>query len=500
MSVNADYQAIIFDMDGVLTDTRDYHYTSWKQTFDEYLLSKGVKTEFTHQDYNDYVDGKIRSEGIQSFLSSRGLEITEDQVNRLGNLKNSYFQKNILSGRLSPFREVEQTLKKLHSKGVKLAVVSASENCRKILESLHLTDLFDEILDGTDAKTLHLRGKPENDYYLTMLNHLGVDAHYCALVEDSISGVLAGKKSNLTVFGMSRTNQTSPEKLIEAGADYVISDITPVIDIPNALKHWNDVLLRLNDKEPALFLDFDGTISEIVSHPDDASLVPGVKEVLFTCSRSLKVAIISGRDRMDVKTRVGIDDIFYAGNHGQDISGPGCFHYTYDTADQYLPSLEKFNLSIESLLLGIEGLIIERKKYCTAIHFRMTNPDAERTIRDKVQSTMMTFPELRVREGKKVLEVLPDIEWGKDQAVLKLVEVLNLDLKKIIPIFIGDDTTDEEAFVGLKDKGLCIRVANDTNLNTHAHYYLSDPNEVKQFISLISNKFSGTIKRWRSLN
>lgn len=500
MALAADYQAIIFDMDGVLTDTRRLHFASWKKTFDDFFKETDLKYRFDESDYNKFVDGKVRSSGIQDYFQSIGIQLTARQIDKLSLTKNTFFQSFINSGSLYSFQEVKKTLISLRDKGIKLGVVSSSENCRLILSTLHLESFFDAILDGSDGKKLKLHGKPDIDYYQVILRTLGVDSHFSALIEDSIAGIQAGKRSSMTVFGMCRENQNLPETLLKAGADYVIKDLGQIDEIPHAIEKWDDLVMKIDGKEPALFLDFDGTISNIVSRPEEATLIPGIKDVLLACSKSLKLAVISGRDRTDVKGRVGIDDIFYAGSHGFDMSGPGCFHYSYDQAEQFLSSLEKFNLTIGSLLFGIQGLILERKKFCTSIHYRLVKEEDVIFLKTRIREIILGYPMLKIRDGKKVLEVLPQVDWGKDKAISKLVEVLNLDLTNYIPVFIGDDTTDEEAFYGLKDNCLCLRVCDVENAKTHAHYHLKNPQEVIMFLSLIKDKYAGASKRWRNGN
>jgi trehalose 6-phosphate phosphatase len=493
------YKAIILDLDGVITDTRSAHFQSWKKLFDNYFKDHGEDLSFSKEDYVQFVDGKTREEGIKSYLSAKGVELPQKEIDLLKEEKNQFYLESLEKNPPEVFSDSLESLKDWKTRGVPLAVVSSSENCRFILKKLHLDHFFETCVDGTEGKKLHLKGKPEPDYFLKASELLGISPSDCALVEDSLTGVIAGKKALFkTVYGMSRFGQTSRTELYASGADTVISSLRELETRRHAILNWDDFKDHVGDKEIALFLDFDGTISEIVPEPDKASIKPHAIPVLQELAKAFKVAVMSGRDRSDIKLRVKLENIFYAGCHGFDMSGPGCFQYKLDNIEKPLSDLENATLLAVDMLSEISGVIVEQKLFGTAIHYRMTT-----TIRDEefvlntVRRIAGNFPSLKIKEGKKVFELVPAIDWGKGKAVQKLIEILNLDTTHTIPVYFGDDETDEDAFLALHGRGIGIKVDKDLSSVTNADYLLNDPDEVIHFLKMILKEFGGEERKWR---
>lgn len=491
------FEAVIFDLDGVLVDTRLLHFSSWEKVFNEYLITKKTESLFTFEDYLSHVDGKPRREGISDFLKSRGLVDEAPVIDELADKKNKIFHEILDADLPEVFPNTIPAIERLKLYNISVAVVSSSANGRFILEKLNLSHHFSVIIDGHLGKNLNLKGKPAPDYFLEASKRLGLSPDQCCVVEDALAGIKAAKQGNFRmIYGLERIGESLSLALYNAGSDMVISSLTQIGSVPNALLCWDKIQWSFNNKDVALFLDFDGTLTDIAATPDSVMFSNTTKKILQLCSQSMKVAIISGRDRLNVKSIVGLDHVFYAGCHGFDISGPGCFHFSVDSIENSLKSLETATLLFESKLSGFSGVIIERKKFGTAVHYRLADQKKHDLIIEDLKTILHSFPDLKAKDGKKVFEIIPNVEWGKASAINKLTEILNIDKSKTILIFIGDDKTDEEAFVELDDSCLKIRIDQSGHAFTNADYHLKDPFEVMVFLTRILQSHAGKLKRW----
>lgn len=490
------FSALVLDVDGVVTDTRKHHLRAWKKVFDEILSTRGL-SEFTPSDYERFVDGKPREDGIASFFNSRGISLEASEVRSIGDAKNEFYLGLLEEDPPKTYDDFLEAHTFWESQGLILIAVSSSKNARMILDRAGVASKFETIFDGTDALALKLRGKPAPDIFLQALKSNNLTPEDSALVEDSVAGISAGRSGNYKfVFGMSRQGQTASSVLYRSGADAVVSSLREVGILKNGLLNWTDFLARVGDREVALFVDFDGTLTDIVDDPKDAQLSESMRALLETCSKSFKVSVISGRDRVDVKQRVGIESVFYSGCHGLEISGPGCFHFEVEEVSKLLPRLEEATLLLTSKFSHISGVLIERKRYSTALHYRMVTGVPEERVEREALEALRGFGELRIKLGKKVIEILPNVNWDKSLAVEKISEILAIDPRLTVPIYIGDDTTDEDVFVAYRRKGICMKVCDDEYLK-NAHYALASPREVHRFLELLAREFAGEQKRWK---
>jgi len=249
--------------------------------------------------------------------------------------------------------------------------------------------------------------------------------------------------------------------------------------IPSALEHLQDVAGRSG--RPAVFLDYDGTLTPIVSQPENAWLSDSMRQTLRELAARGPVAILSGRDLDDVRRRVNIDSIVYAGSHGFDIAGPHGLRR--QMATESLSNLDMAEKELHEALDGISGARVERKCFSVAAHYRNVNEDDLAKMEQVVGEVAMRHRELRRINGKKVYELLPDVAWGKGKAVLWLLETLGLEFRSggIRPIYIGDDRTDEDAFRALEQRGIGILVSEQSQ-PTAARYSLKNPAEVERFL------------------
>jgi len=230
-----------------------------------------------------------------------------------------------------------------------------------------------------------------------------------------------------------------------------------------------------------LFLDYDGTLTPIVKRPELAILSKKRKVILKKLSRSpkLTIAIISGRKLADVKKTVGLNNIYYAGNHGFEISGPG-IKLVHPKAQKYKPYLKQIAAKLKKSLKNISGIIIEDKDLCLSLHYRLAKSKDLKKIKTIFNRTIKPLKKhVKITFGKKILEVRPKINWHKGKAVLWLFKKLSQN-KKDIPIYIGDDQTDEDAFKALRKKGLTIRVGKSKG--SRAQQCLKDIDSVYTFL------------------
>lgn len=238
----ADFDAVIFDLDGVVTRTATVHARAWKQVFDEYLERRAAVSGEPFQpfqiesDYPRYVDGKPRYDGVRSFLASRGIELPEgrpddppdgETVCGLGNRKNLLYNESLEEGGVEVFRDTVQQIGAWRDMGLRTAIVSSSKNCEAVLRAAGLADLFDVRVGGIEAERFGLKGKPDPDIFIKAAELLGVEPGRAVVFEDAVSGVQAGRAGGFGwVIGVDRVG--AREVLLESGADTVVSDLREI--------------------------------------------------------------------------------------------------------------------------------------------------------------------------------------------------------------------------------------------------------------------------------
>ena len=248
--------------------------------------------------------------------------------------------------------------------------------------------------------------------------------------------------------------------------------------LPSALAASADLARQLQSKRPVLFLDYDGTLTPIVARPDLAVLSQSVRSTLTALADRWPVAIVSGRDRADVQRLVGIDNLIYAGSHGFDIRGPDlCSEH----GASFLADLDSVEQELRQTLVSINGVLLERKRYSLAVHVRGLPPHKAIAVEGVVDTALSRRARLRKGTGKMVFELLPRLDWNKGKAVLHILERLHPAGTGVLPIYIGDDRTDEDAFIVLAGRGVGILVAESPR-ETDANYTLRDPEEVNRFL------------------
>jgi len=265
-------------------------------------------------------------------------------------------------------------------------------------------------------------------------------------------------------------------------------------ELPSALAGLavaDPILEELHGRRAVVFLDYDGTLTPIVERPEDALLSEETRQAVRRLARRCPVAVVSGRGLDDVRGLVGIEEIYYAGSHGFRIAGPHGSRLTHDAGVRFVPAVERAERALREALGTIAGAQIESKGVSVAVHCRRVAPDRRREVEEAVRAVAGAHAgQLALTRGKMVFELRPDLDWHKGRAVTWLLEALDLDRPETLPIFVGDDTTDEDAFGALEDRGLGILV-RDERRPTTARYALEDPLQVRLFIEALAAELAG---------
>ena len=260
--------------------------------------------------------------------------------------------------------------------------------------------------------------------------------------------------------------------------------------LPNALTYLDDVRGPVDGPRLAVFLDYDGTLTPIVDRPQDAVLSAEMRDVVARLAERCTVCVVSGRDRPVVQQLMGLDDLVVAGSHGFDIASPdGAVRR--DEGARFAELLTEVRSELESGAAGIHGALVEPKAASVALHYRLV-PEADRArAGELVDVVLERHPgQLKVTPGKMVYEVQPAFDWDKGKAVRYLLEALRLG-DDVRPIYLGDDVTDEDAFVALRGRGLGIVVHGpwdhgDPDRPTAADYRLDSVDEVRLFLDQLA--------------
>jgi trehalose-phosphatase len=433
------YAAVILELDGVLTRTARQHARAWKEMSDDFL------------------------EPVETF---------DDAV---------------------------EQLRRWREQGLGTALITSSRNGRRVLAAAGLEDEFDVVVDGTDAERLGIRGKPAPDIFLHAAAELGVEPANAIVVDGGLSGVEAGRAGDFgLVVGVARNGE---QGLRAVGADVVVRDLREVAGRvargPDDADEGGDaagsrgsapgvaarLIGELEDRRLVLFFDYDGTLTPIVRRPEDATLSDAMRSLLRELAAHVTVGIVSGRDLDDVRSMVALDELYYAGSHGFDVRGPGGLRMQHQEARTRLPELDAAEAELRGRLESIDGVRVERKGFAVAVHYREADEAEVANVGAAVDDAIDRHAGLRKKGGKKIFELQPDVAWDKGRAVRWLLEQLELTGPDVLPVYVGDDETDEDAFEILSGDGdgagVGIRVGSPHE-PTRATYHLRDPHELER--------------------
>ncbi|CAL5323301.1 unnamed protein product [Camellia sinensis] len=277
-----------------------------------------------------------------------------------------------------------------------------------------------------------------------------------------------------------------------------------LIEHPSALRCFKDMISNAKGKKIVVFLDYDGTLSPIVNDPNRAFMSDSMRSAVCEVARRFPTAIISGRSRDKVYEFVKLDEVYYAGSHGMDIRGPPRQLKTYDgkyqtkdfdikgndfvifqPAQEFLPKIKEMLSELEKKTSKIQGVMIEDNRFCISVHYRHVHQEDYDMLQERVQCVLAKYSTFHLTKGKKVMEIRPSIKWNKGDAVEYLLDTLGLaSSSDVLPIYIGDDRTDEDAFKVVRSRGGegYPIIVSSTPRETMASYSLRDPSEVFSFL------------------
>jgi alpha,alpha-trehalase len=447
-----------------------------------------------------------RYEGVRRFLAARGLDLPEgdagddglDSVRGLGNAKNRRFRAWLAARQVPVFDDAREAIETLRAAGIAVGVFSASRNARPVLESAGLDRALDAILDGAEAAERGLPPKPDPAMPTEAAARLGVAPDRAIVVEDAVAGVEAGARGRFgLVVGLVRQSdraaaETRRLALRAAGADLVTPDLRRLLmpdrsglrtlgRLPALWSRAEDVEARAGGRRLSVFLDFDGTLAPIVPDHTAARPAEGISEALAALARVCPVAVVSGRDLADVRARVGVSGAIYAGSHGFDIAGPGGLEARPEEAEGFLGALDAAERALRDRLAGVAGAEVERKTFAIAVHYRNVAAAEVPEVAQAVEAVAAAHPDLRKGRGRKVFELQPRVDWDKGRAVAWLLEHTAMGADGRLPLYVGDDLTDEDAFAALIDRGLSVAVRG-ADRPTLADYALEGPDDVGRFL------------------
>ncbi|GER34326.1 haloacid dehalogenase-like hydrolase superfamily protein [Striga asiatica] len=343
-----------------------------------------------------------------------------------------------------------------------------------------------------------------------MFMHLSYVADQ-AMVKENIRKLYMAMGLQKWIYGLRTVEPTCPENDSSVIADEQpngpnLADtryISWLNDHPSAIASFNGMMNSAKGKQIVVFLDYDGTLSPIVNDPDRAFMSDPMRSAVREVARYFPTAIISGRSRDKVYEFVKLDEVFYAGSHGMDIKGPplnvksygeyqistqdekGNESTIFQPAKEYLPVIKKMLKELKRRTCDIPGALVEDNRFCISVHYRHVLDEDYGTLEEIVHNLLSEYYSLfHITRGKKVLEIRPTIKWNKGDALTYLLETLGFsNSTNVLPFYLGDDKTDEDAFKVLtnSDNGYPILVSS-TPKETLALYSLRDPPEVLSFL------------------
>ncbi|OBB23320.1 trehalose-phosphatase [Mycolicibacterium elephantis] len=496
------HDAVIFDLDSVVTDAASTHAAAWKTVLDEFLARRPASdyedhSPFTDDEYRRLIDGKPRLEGVTDFLASRGISLPEgsrsdadgDTVWGLVHRKERTLPGQLDAG-VRVFDSTIRLVRQLSAAGVKTAICSSSRNCEEVLASAGLSDLFTVRVDGLLADELGLAGKPDPAMLLEAARRVGADAERTVVIDHAEAGVRAARAGGFALV-VAVDREGHADGLLGLEADAVVADLaevelregdTRMSRLPNALHSYGQLIGVLSGRRPIVCLDFDGTLSEIVTDPGTATLVDGAAEALVKLAAHCPVAIVTDRDLDDIRERVDIPGVWYAGSLGFELAGPDGNRYQNDAAAAAMPVLAKVAAELRAEFDGNPGVRVEHKRFSVAVHHHDVAPEQ---VTGVVAATRRCARQhgLRVAHGLKIAELRPNIDWNKGAAIAWICERINQP-GRVVPIYLGDDPTDEDAFDALRFDGIGIVVRHDGDGDrpSAAQFRLDGAAEVRRFL------------------
>ncbi len=387
--------------------------------------------------------------------------------------------------------------RQLRRAGVGTAVVSSRDGAETPYAA-GPPEMFDVCVDGPPGNT-------DPAQLVEAAARAGARAGRCAVLADTADGVSAGREGGFAlVIGVDPAGDDPGQQLRGYGADMVVADPHEVTvrtgdrrmsALPDARAALDRSEEMSTDEAVAVFFDFDGTLSEIVDDPDSAQLVTGAGEALTRLAARCPVAVLSGRDLADVRERVGVPGIWYAGSHGFELTGPDGAHHENEDAGAAVPVLADAAAALRTEFDAIAGVVVEHKRFAVAVHYRNAARERVGELAAAVR-TAGAHRSLRVTTGREVIELRPDVDWDKGRTLRWILDHIagrDVGAAAPVPIYLGDDITDEDAFDALGRDGvpIVVRHTDDGDRPTAARFALDDPVRVGEFTGWLAERIGG---------
>lgn len=273
--------------------------------------------------------------------------------------------------------------------------------------------------------------------------------------------------------------------------------LSRIADLPHALRDSEQFAQRLDSRRPAVFLDYDGTLTPIVERPQDAVISDSMRDAVRRLAERTTVCVVSGRDRAIIDQWMGIDGLVVAGSHGFDIGGHRDGTVRHDAVTGFEDLLSTVTHRLNTEVGSIEGAVIEPKRFSVAVHYRRVAPKDRPSVTATVDTLLAEYPDrLKVTPGKMVYEIQPKVDWDKGKAVQYLRHALGVEGEEFVALYLGDDITDEDAFTALKEsgngQGIGVVVADlgdeeQADRVTAADFVLESTGEVQQFLNALAH-------------
>jgi trehalose 6-phosphate phosphatase len=259
--------------------------------------------------------------------------------------------------------------------------------------------------------------------------------------------------------------------------------------LPHALRDHAEFASALGGRRPAVFLDYDGVLTPIVDRPQDARMSPDMRRVVRELAWRCPVCVVSGRDRAVVQELMGVDDLVVAGSHGFDIWHPERGRLEHEAASGFDQLIAQITERLRGALGDLDGVLVEPKQASVAVHYRLAAPEVAGRVTTLVDELLAEHPdELKLTPGKMVYELQPKLDWDKGRAVLYLLDTLRLHGDGVVPVYLGDDVTDEDAFRVLRGRGVAIYVGalDELDRDTDADFTLDSVDEVQRLLDSLA--------------
>ncbi|WP_343600637.1 trehalose-phosphatase [Mycobacterium sp.] len=350
---------------------------------------------------------------------------------------------------------------------------------------------------GIRTGVLSPAGLPGAAVFVEAADGLAVRPGRCAVVAATPAGVAAARAGGFGLVIAVEFGRGNTAELRDRGADAVLTEPDQVgvrtgyqrmAQLPDAVAALEVVTAR----HPAVFFDFDGTLSDIVDNPDAAQLSEGAAAALTALTARCPVAVLSGRDLADVRDRIGVAGMWYAGSHGFELTGPDGAHHQNEAAAASIPLLEQAVAELRGQLRHIAGVVVEHKRFGVAVHYRNVARDRVGEVTAAVRMAGQRSA-LRVTTGREVIELRPNVNWDKGKTLRWLLDhIRGPSGPPLLPVYLGDDITDEDAFEAVRDDGvgIVVRHGDDGDRATAARFALDNPDRVREFTARLARRLA----------